>query len=142
MARQATQMTIGGLAKAAGVNIETVRYYQRRGLLPEPERPLGGIRRYGGGDLSRLGFIKSAQRLGFSLEEIALLLKLEDGTGCEDARVIAEKKLADVRGRIADLQRIEAVLDQMVRTCHARQGSVSCPMIASLLMGERGARPA
>ena len=142
MARQATQMTIGGLAKAAGVNIETVRYYQRRGLLPEPEKPLGGIRRYDSGDLSRLGFIKSAQRLGFSLEEVGLLLKLEDGTGCEDARVIAEKKLADVRGRIADLQRIEAVLDQMVRTCRARQGNVSCPMIASLLMGERRARPA
>ena len=140
MKRQATQMTIGSLAKAAGVNIETVRYYQRRGLLPEPDRPLGGIRRYDRGDLSRLGFIKSAQRLGFSLEEVALLLKLDDGTGCEEARAIAEKKLTDVRERIADMQRIEAALDHIVHTCQARQGSVSCPMIASLLMGERGSR--
>ena len=146
MTRQATQvtqsMTIGGLAKAAGVNIETVRYYQRRGLLSEPEKPLGGIRRYDRGDLSRLGFIKAAQGLGFSLEEIALLLKLEDGTACEEARVIAEKKLADVRERIASMQRIEMALDQAVRTCHARRGNVSCPMIASLLTGERGSRAA
>lgn len=132
-------MTIGALAKAAGVNIETVRYYQRRGLLLEPDKPLGGIRRYDRGDLSRLGFIKSAQRLGFSLEEIALLLKLEDGTGCDEARQIAEKKLADLRERIADMQRIENALDRLVHTCEARKGNVSCPLIASLLMGEKGA---
>lgn len=138
MTRQATQMTIGALAKAAGVNIETVRYYQRRGLLPEPEKPFGGIRRYDRGDLSRLGFIKSAQRLGFSLEEIALLLKLEDGTGCEEARQIAEKKLADLRERIADMRRIENALDQLVHTCQARKGNVSCPLISSLLIGVSG----
>ena len=128
-------MTIGALAKAAGVNIETVRYYQRRGLLPEPARPLGGIRRYDRGDLSRLGFIKSAQRLGFSLDEIVLLLKLEDGTGCEEARHIAEKKLTDLRERIADMQRIEDALDRLVHTCEVRKGNVSCPLIASLLIG-------
>lgn len=136
MSDEAMQLTIGGLAKAAGVNVETVRYYQRRGLLSEPGRPLGGIRRYGRAALERLGFIKSAQRLGFSLDEVGLLLKLEDGTGCDDARVIAEQKLELVRERIADLQRIEAVLDQMVRTCRARLGNVSCPMIASLLAGD------
>ena len=127
------QWTIGGLAQAAGVNVETVRYYQRRGLLPEPDKPLGGIRRYDRHDLARLGFIKSAQRLGFSLDQVAQLLRLEDGTGCAEARTIAEKKLADVRERIADLQRIEAVLDQMVQTCATRRRNVSCPMIASLL---------
>lgn len=138
MSAQTRQMTIGGLAKAAGVNIETVRYYQRRGLLPEPEKPLGGIRRYDHGDLSRLGFIKSAQRLGFSLEEIALLLKLEDGTGCDEARMIAERKLSDLRERIADMQRIEQALDQLVHTCQAREGNVSCPLVASLSAGAGG----
>lgn len=133
MPKVAMQLTIGGLAKAAGVNVETVRYYQRRGLLSEPDRPLGGIRRYGQAELARLGFIKSAQRLGFSLDEIGLLLRLEDGTACEDARVIAEQKLILVRERIADLRRIEAALEGLVATCAARRGSVSCPMIASLL---------
>lgn len=137
MARQTTQMTIGALAKAAGVNVETVRYYQRRGLMTEPDRDLGRIRRYGQKDLARLGFIKSAQRLGFSLEEIASLLELEDGTSCRHAQLIAEKKLADVRGRIADMQRIEAALDQIVQTCQVRRGNVSCPMIASLWAGDR-----
>ncbi|NWG88038.1 MAG: Hg(II)-responsive transcriptional regulator [Hydrogenophilaceae bacterium] len=127
------QLTIGGLAKAAGVNVETVRYYQRRGLLSEPDRPLGGIRRYGQAALDRLGFIKSAQRLGFSLDEVALLLVLDDGANCQEAQAIAEQKLAEVRGRIADLQRIETALQQMVQTCAARAGTVSCPMIGALL---------
>lgn len=132
MGKREDDWTIGGLAKAAAVNVETVRYYQRRGLLPEPDKPVGGIRRYGQAELARLGFIKSAQRLGFSLDEVALLLKLEDGAGCVEARTIAEKKLADVQQRIADLQRMESALRQMVATCAAQKGSVSCPMIAAL----------
>lgn len=75
-------MTIGDLAKAAGVNVETIRFYQRKGLMPEPDRPLGSIRRYGRTDQSRLSFIKSAKRLGFSLDETAQLLQLEDGESC------------------------------------------------------------
>ena len=75
-------LTIGAFAKAAGVNVETIRFYQRKGLLLEPDRPIGGIRRYGPTDVDRVKFVKSAQRLGFNLDEVAQLLKLEDGTHC------------------------------------------------------------
>ena len=73
-------LTIGAVAKAAGVNVETVRFYQRRALLPEPDRPYGSIRRYGSADVARVKFVKAAQRLGFSLDEVAGLMKLDDGT--------------------------------------------------------------
>lgn len=125
-------LTIGVLADAAGVNIETIRFYQRKGLMQEPERPLGGIRRYGDADLARVRFIKSAQRLGFSLDEIAELLQLEDGTHCTEAREQAERKLVDVRAKLADLTRIEAALTELVARCCAASGRVRCPMIAAL----------
>lgn len=73
-------LTIGAFAKAARVNVETIRFYQLKGLLPQPERPYGRIRRYGQADVARVKFVKSAQRLGFSLDEVGQLLKLEDGT--------------------------------------------------------------
>ena len=92
-------LTIGVLADAAGVNVETIRFYQRKSLMQEPDRPLGGIRRYGDSDLARVHFIKSAQRLGFSLDEVADLLRLEDGSHCTKAREQAERKLADVRAQ-------------------------------------------
>ena len=125
-------LTIGAFAKVAGVNVETIRFYQRRGLLLEPDRPLGSIRRYGTTDVARVRFIKSAQSLGFSLDEIETLLKLDDGIHCREARKIAEQKLKDVRARMSDLGRIEAVLSQLVCECHSSKGQVSCPMIASL----------
>ncbi|HDV6208923.1 MerR family transcriptional regulator, partial [Pseudomonas aeruginosa] len=78
-------LTIGVFARTAGVNVETIRFYQRKGLLPEPDKPYGSIRRYGETDVTRVRFVKSAQRLGFSLDEIAELLRLEDGTHCEEA---------------------------------------------------------
>ncbi|RCX57479.1 MerR family transcriptional regulator [Escherichia coli] len=113
-------LTIGVFAKAAGVNVETIRFYQRKGLLREPDKPYGSIRRYGEADVVRVKFVKSAQRLGFSLDEIAELLRLDDGTHCEEASSLAEHKLKDVR-----------------EACHARKGNVSCPLIASL-QGEAG----
>jgi MerR family mercuric resistance operon transcriptional regulator len=125
-------LTIGRLAEAAGVNVETIRFYQRKGLMREPDRPLGGIRRYGEADLARVRFIKSAQRLGFSLDEIADLLKLEDGSHCTEVREQAEHKLADVRARLADLQRIEGALQGLVERCCATSGRVQCPLIAAL----------
>src|ERR1700758_3356695 len=129
-------LTIGAFAKAAGVNVETIRFYQRKGLLLEPDKPYGGIRRYGAADVTRVRFVKSAQRLGFSLDEIADLLKLEDGTHCEEASSLAEHKLRDIQDKLADLQRMEAVLTQLVCACHSRRGNVSCPLIASLQRGE------
>ena len=125
-------LTIGSLAEAAMINLETIRFYQRKGLMPEPQRAQGSIRRYAGSDLARVRFIKSAQRLGFSLDEIAELLKLDDGTHCREARKLAELKLVNVREKLADLQRIESVLDQLVDRCASARGAVACPLIASL----------
>ena len=126
-------LTIGTLAQTVGVNVETIRFYQRRGLLREPVKPYGGIRRYDTVDVNRLRFVKSAQRLGFSLDEVNELLRLEDGTHCREASRLAEGKLADVRKKLADLARIEAALSRLVKACHTRKGTVSCPLIASLL---------
>ena len=125
-------LTIGVLADAAGVNVETIRFYQRKGLMQEPYRPLGGIRHYGEPDLARVRFIKSAQRLGFSLDEVGQLLKLEDGTHCSEAAELAAHRLADVRARMADLTRMEEALSTLVRECNAHHGNVSCPLIAAL----------
>ena len=125
-------LTISQMAREAGVNVETIRFYQRRGLLSEPAKPLGGIRRYAQLDVARVLFIKAAQRIGFTLDEIAQLLQLDDGTQCSDARAIAEHKLADVRDRLADLQRIETALTQLVGRCATKRGKVSCPLIAAL----------
>jgi MerR family transcriptional regulator, mercuric resistance operon regulatory protein len=125
-------LTIGAFAKAAGVNVETIRFYQRKGLLPEPPRPLGRIRRYGQRDVARLMFVRSAQCLGFSLDEIAQLLRLEDGTNCDEAAEIAAHRLGDVRARLADLLRIETALSALVAECRTHRGAVSCPLIAAL----------
>ena len=127
-----TGATIGALAETAGVNVETIRFYQRKGLMPEPEKPYGSIRRYGAAELARVRFIKSAQRLGFSLEEVGELLKLEDGARCSEARQLAEQKLVAVRQKLTDLQRIESVLAGLVARCSAVRGRVNCPLIASL----------
>lgn len=128
-------LTIGTFAKAAGVNVETIRYYQRRELLPEPERPSGGIRRYNKEDVARMTFIKTAQGLGFSLDEIAELLRLDDGTHCAEASALAQHKLDDVRDKIANLRRIEKVLNELVTYCQLEGGNVTCPLIASLREG-------
>jgi MerR family mercuric resistance operon transcriptional regulator len=132
MAEPTDTLTIGALAAAAGVNVETIRLYQRRGLLGEPERPHRGVRRYGADDAARVRFIKSAQRIGFSLDEVAQLLQLEDGTRCGRAREIAAHRLVDVRQRLADLQRIEAALAALVSRCEGARGRAACPLIASL----------
>jgi len=132
MTDRTPELTIGALARQAGVHVETIRFYQRKGLLPEPAKPHGGIRRYGAAEVARVRFVKSAQRLGFSLDEVMGLLTLQDGTDCDAARRLAEHKLADVRAKLAELRRIESVLAALVRDCCAAQGRVSCPVIAAL----------
>jgi len=136
MIEKSESLTIGALAAAAGVNVETIRFYQRKGLMPEPDRPQGSIRRYGQAELARVRFIKSAQRLGFSLDEVSELLMLEDGTHCDEARGLAEHKLHDVRQKLSHLRRIESALTQLVDRCVARRGRVTCPLIASLQKAE------
>jgi MerR family transcriptional regulator, mercuric resistance operon regulatory protein len=133
MGENSQGLTVGALARVAGVHVETIRFYQRKGLLREPDKPYGSIRRYGTSDVARVQFVKSAQRLGFSLDEISRLLLLDDGTHCDEARELGEKKLANVRGKLADLQRIEAVLASLVERCRTTQGKISCPLIASLV---------
>ena len=126
-------MTIGQLAAAAQVNVETVRYYQRRGLLASPTRATGRIGRYPQAALTRLKFIRRSQALGFSLEEVQSLLALDAGQACTAARVIGEHKLAEVRERIRALQALEGALQGLVSECaRTDRGKVSCPLIDAL----------
>ena len=125
-------LTIGDVAGAAGVGVETVRYYERRGLVPQPDRGLGTYRRYGSDHVNRIRFIKRAQALGFSLEEIESLLELEDGTDRRSIRRIAAARLEDTRRRIADLRRIERVLAHLLHECEAHARSAHCPIIAAI----------
>lgn len=131
----APAMSIGMLAQQAGVNVETIRFYQRRGLLAQPPRPYGGIRRYQPSDEERITFIKSAQRLGFSLDEIRGLLRLEDGTHCHEARELAVGKIELIRTRLRDLRSMEQVLNQLIRECGRGKRRIQCPLIASLRHG-------
>jgi len=130
--RLKSNLTIGVFAQAAGVNVETIRFYQRKGLLCEPDRPLGSIRRYGERDVARVRFVKSAQQLGFSLDEILELLRLQDGTQCNEARLLAESKLVNVRQKLANLTRMEVALNGLIEQCCASSGQVACPLIAAL----------
>ena len=132
MENDTENLSIGAFAKAAEVNVETIRFYQRKGLLLEPDRPHGSIRRYGQADVARVKFVKSAQRLGFTLDEVGQLLKLEDGTHCSEAGELAALRLADVRARLTDLKRIEAALSKLVSECATHNGDVSCPLISAL----------
>ena len=127
--------TIGTLARNAGVNVETVRYYQRRGLLAEPPRPLGGVRRYGEEALRRLHFIRQCQSLGFSLDEVGELLALDDGRHCTEASALAADRLKNVRVRLARLRRIERALAGLVSQCRRSRGRMRCPLIDALSSG-------
>jgi len=125
-------ITIGQLAKSAGVNVETVRYYQRIGLSPLPKRDYGSIRRYSADDLKRVRFIKRAQALGFSLDDVALLLGLSDGKHCAETKMLAEKKLALVEAKISDLASMRASLKGLVAKCTKGSRGCGCPIIDAL----------
>ena len=120
--------SIGGLAKAAGVGVETVRYYQRRGLLPEPARPPGEIRRYGAEDLRRLRFIRSAQAAGFTLAEIGALIALDSSDGRPRARELAQARVAELDRKIAELSEARAALAALASACEHKRGG-PCPII-------------
>lgn len=129
-------MTIGQLASAASVNVETVRYYQRRGLLVVPTREPGSIGRYPEAALTRLRFIKRSQALGFSLDDVQVLLSLDEGQACSSARHLGELKLAEVRDRIQSLRVLEAALQDLVSKCATTKRKVSCPLIEALTRTE------
>lgn len=124
--------TIGQLAKAAEVNVETIRYYERRGLVTQPPKPDQGYRTYSKATLARILFIKRAQELGFTLEEIANLLSLGESP-CQEVQGMAAQKLASVRAKMADLSRLETVLDDLLNQCAANPDQAHCPIIESLL---------
>ena len=127
------EMTIGQLAEAARVNVETVRYYQRRGLLATPARPAGSIRRYPPAALDRLRFIKRAQSLGFPLDDVHALLRLQGSQAtCDEARAVGEHQLQRIREQVRDLQALEAALTSLVAKCRGRRGRAPCPLIAVL----------
>ena len=124
--------TIGQLAQKAGVNVETIRYYQRLKLLHEPPKPPGGYRRYPEAIIARLRFIKRAQGLGFSLKEVADLLSLDDGN-CTEARALAEHKLVDVKRRLDDLNTMRRALRELIEQCRVADESTGrCALIDKL----------
>ncbi len=131
-----SRLTIGKLAQAAGVGVETIRFYQRSGLLPEPERPLSGYREYSNDDVRRIRFIKRAQTLGFNLDDIAGLLKLDGPQTCSVTHDLALEKLHVVEGKIKALDAIRDALQQMIRQCERKHRRGSCPIIQALVREE------
>lgn len=125
-------MKIGQLAEAAGVHVETIRYYQTLGLLPRPARAHGAVRRYGEEAVSRVRFIKRAQALGFSLDEVKLLLELSVGEHCAETRTLAKHKLDLVERKMADLRAMQGVLQKLVRACGSGREGRGCPIIENL----------
>lgn len=126
-----TSLTIGRLAKQTHVNVETIRYYQRVGLIQEPERPLEGFRVYPQEYISRVNFIKRAQELGFSLKEIQDLLDLGDGN-CKEVQHLAEQKLEQIETRLSDLKSIKNALADLVNQCNANTENPCCALIDAL----------
>ena len=132
MTTQAKAMTIGAAAREAGVHVETIRYYQRLGLLPRPPLLRGHVRRYSREFVERVRFVKRAQQLGFTLEDIGELLALAAGNGCSEVCGLAERKMEDVRRRIADLHAMQAALQGLVAGCHANPLGEPCPLVQAL----------
>jgi len=128
-------LTIGVLARLARVNVETIRYYERRGLLQQPRKPAGGFRCYPPESVDRVRFIKRAQGLGFTLEEVAQLLLLEEGVHCTQARRLATCKLGEIEARLTDLACMRDVLKALVSACGDEHAQGACPIIASLAHG-------
>lgn len=127
-----SDLTIGKLAELAEVNVETIRYYQRRKLLDEPKKPLGGYRRYPSETAKRVRFIKRAQALGFTLEEVGGLLRLDAASGCDETRELAAHKLALIQEKLAELMTMRRGLAALVKKCDMG-GNRSCPIIHMLV---------
>ena len=124
------KLAIGILAKQANVTIETIRYYQRKGLLIEPEKPVSGYRQYPNDSITKIRFIKRAQLAGFTLKEISELFLLDSGH-CEDARKMAEQKRHQIDGQIKDLTALRNVLNDLVKGCQDDPSTEHCSLIDS-----------
>jgi MerR family copper efflux transcriptional regulator len=130
-------MTIGQAARRAGVGIETIRYYERRGLLVETPKSASGYRDFDDAAVERILFIRRAKELGFTLTEIKELLNLrvDSDRNCDDVRIIAEEKMRDIGERIRSLHRIELALRRLVKLCAAEGAGGNCPLLAALEEG-------
>lgn len=133
-------LKIGQLAKAADVTIDTIRYYERRGLLPEPLRRASGYREYSPDFVSRLQFIRKAQELGFSLTEIRelLALQIDSVETCDQVRHRAEEKVYAIEAKIQTLQRMHSILADLIRSCDQREPSGICPILDVLTSKGKG----
>ena len=129
-----TSLTIGKVARQAGVNVETIRYYERRGLIEQPPRADRSVREYSPEVVQRVCFIREAKKLGFSLQEVTELLALraDPETNCDDVRVKAEAKRDEVNEKIRKLKNINNVLDQMIDDCPKKGNLSSCPILTAL----------
>lgn len=125
----------GKLAHAADVNIETLRYYENRGLLPEPPRRASGYRAYPPDSVERLRFIKGAQELGFTLEEIKELLNLrvDETASKSDVRKCAQEKVKQIEGKIEVLQKMHEALNHLIRQCHGEGPTSDCPILEAMV---------
>lgn len=128
------QLTIGQLAKTVGVNVQTIRYYERLKLLTPTARKPSGYRQYGEEALNRLRFIKNAQALGFTLQEVAELLNLRvsNTARCGDVQRRAQAKLAQVESKIKDLRALDRALQSLIQACRVGQPTDRCPILKSL----------
>jgi len=126
-----SRVTINKAAERAGVGVETIRYYQRIGLIEEPVKPVQGYRVYPEQTIAQIHFIKRAQALGFTLKEIMVLMELGEKQ-CLETRELAELKLELVQNKIRDLQSIEHNLRDLIQYCQARKDDEACPIIFSI----------
>ncbi|SCK20632.1 MerR family transcriptional regulator, mercuric resistance operon regulatory protein [Variovorax sp. HW608] len=134
------RLTIGRLAKAAGVGVETIRYYQSRGLLPVPKAATG-FRQYPMSMIDRIGFIKRAQDLGFLLDEVASLLDLEDGRNRRAIQTVTRRRLEQINEKLSDLERMRSALRGLLDECEVTGHAHPCPIIAALLGPPPAASP-
>jgi MerR family mercuric resistance operon transcriptional regulator len=132
-------LTIGKVARLAGVGVETIRFYEREGLIEEPPRRASGYRQYPEETVARIRFIKRAKELGFSLKEIKELLELriDPETTCEDIRRRASAKISDIKEKIATLQKMKAALEKLTAACRGRGPISECPILEALEDGEK-----
>ncbi|MBO6934845.1 MAG: MerR family DNA-binding protein [Deltaproteobacteria bacterium] len=129
-----TTLSIGELASEAGVGVETLRFYERKGLVPEPSRSLSGYRQYPAQTIRRVRFIRRAKQLGFTLREIRELLEIrvDPDRSCADVRTLANAKLENVRRKMADLARIEGALTELAQACRGRGPTSQCPILDAM----------
>lgn len=134
--------TIRKLADTAGVGVEAIRYYQRRGLMTGPERFVGSFREYSDNDVLRLRFIKRAQDLGFSLDDIAELASLSGAKNKARVRALARLRAAEIRERVGQLESVASALENLVECCETSAAGEPCPIIAALVNDAPSTRPA